>query len=112
MNKTLNKNWYDYYCDCVVFWLRTNFVELFLSSLLILKYTFGVCCFRYEELTELIKQIRNHKKIKDMAKILSTFENLTQAFTKAKPVIDKEEGGKVPSFYIRVSDLFGDLLKL
>lgn len=37
-----------------------------------------------------------------MAKILSTFENLTQAFTKAKPVIDKEDGGKVPTFYIRI----------
>lgn len=57
---------------------------------------------RYEELTELIKQIRNHRKIKDMAKILATFESLTQAFTKAKAVIDKEDGGKVPNFYIRI----------
>lgn len=29
------------------------------------------------------------------------FENLTRAFVKAKPVIDKEENGNIPKFYIR-----------
>lgn len=56
---------------------------------------------RYEELIEIIKLIKNHKKIKDMSKLLSSFENLTRAFIKAKPVIDKEENGNIPKFYIR-----------
>lgn len=29
------------------------------------------------------------------------FENLTRAFIKARPVIDKEENGNIPKFYIR-----------
>ena len=46
--------------------------------------------------------IRNHKKIKDVAKLLSGFEDLIKAYQKAKSsVIDKEEGGKVPKFYIK-----------
>lgn len=56
---------------------------------------------RYEELVEIIKQIKNHKKIKDMSKLLTSFENLTRAFIKARPVIEKEEGGVIPKFYIR-----------
>lgn len=56
---------------------------------------------RYEEITEIIKQIKNHKKIKDMSKLLTSFENLTKAFQKAKMVIEKEEGGNIPKFYIR-----------
>lgn len=56
---------------------------------------------RYEEITEIIKQIKNHKKIKDMSKLLTSFENLIKAFQKAKMVIEKEEGGNIPKFYIR-----------
>lgn len=56
----------------------------------------------YEELNNTIKLIRNHKKIKDVAKLLSGFEDLIKAYQKAKSsVIDKEEGGKVPKFYIK-----------
>ncbi|KFM61367.1 Eukaryotic translation initiation factor 3 subunit C, partial [Stegodyphus mimosarum] len=56
---------------------------------------------RYEELIEIIKLIKNHKKIKDMSKLWTSFENLTRAFTKARPVIEKEENGNIPKFYIR-----------
>lgn len=56
---------------------------------------------RYEELTDIIKQLRNHKKIKDFTKMLTGFESLTKAFQKARPVIDKEEDGITPKFYIR-----------
>lgn len=56
---------------------------------------------RYEELKNIIKTIRNHKKIKDMASILSSFENLTKAYSKALPVITKEENGVTPKFYLR-----------
>ncbi|CAB3359522.1 Hypothetical predicted protein [Cloeon dipterum] len=57
---------------------------------------------RYEELTNLIKQIRNHKKIKDMSSMLSSFEDLTRAYQKALPVIAKEESGVTPRFYVRI----------
>ncbi|KAM4631637.1 eukaryotic translation initiation factor 3 subunit C-like protein isoform 2-T2 [Discoglossus pictus] len=58
---------------------------------------------RFEELTNLIKTIRNAMKIRDMAKCLEEFEQLGKAYTKAKNIVDKEG---VPRFYIRVlSDL-------
>ncbi|XP_048505751.1 eukaryotic translation initiation factor 3 subunit C isoform X2 [Athalia rosae] len=56
---------------------------------------------RYEEITNLIKLIRNYKKIKDMSSMLSSFEDLTRAYTKALPVIAKEENGQTPQFYLR-----------
>ncbi|BES92207.1 Eukaryotic translation initiation factor 3 subunit G-1 [Nesidiocoris tenuis] len=56
---------------------------------------------RYEELTNNIKQIRNHKKIKDMSSLLSSFEDLQRAYQKAIPVIQKEENGATPRFYLR-----------
>ena len=56
---------------------------------------------RYEEITNLIKQIRNFKKIKDMSSLISSFEDLMRAYTKALPVISKEEGGVTPRFYLR-----------
>lgn len=56
---------------------------------------------RYEEITNIIKQIRNYKKIKDMSCMLSSFEDLMRAYTKAIPVINKEEYGQTPRFYIR-----------
>lgn len=56
---------------------------------------------RYEELSNIIKSIRNYKKIKDMASLLSSFEDLTRAYAKALPVIAKEEKGVTPRFIIR-----------
>lgn len=56
---------------------------------------------RYEDLSNLIKAIRNHKKIKDMASIITSFEDLNRAYTKALPVIMKEENGVTPRFYVR-----------
>ncbi|OAD60074.1 Eukaryotic translation initiation factor 3 subunit C [Eufriesea mexicana] len=56
---------------------------------------------RYEEIANLIKLIRNYKKIKDMSSMLSSFEDLMRAYQKALPVIAKEEGGQTPRFYIR-----------
>jgi len=57
---------------------------------------------RFEELTNLIKQIRNFKKIKDMSSMLSAFEDLVRAHTKAIPINLKEEGGVTPRFFVRV----------
>ena len=56
---------------------------------------------RYEELSNIIKSIRNHKKIKDIGSMLSSFEDFTRAYTKAQPVIQKEEKGVIPRFVIR-----------
>ncbi|KAM9816978.1 eukaryotic translation initiation factor 3 subunit C [Neosynchiropus ocellatus] len=54
---------------------------------------------RFEELTNLIKTIRNAMKIRDMAKCLEEFEQLCRVFLKSKNIVDKEG---VPSFYIRL----------
>lgn len=56
---------------------------------------------RYEHLLGIIKTIRNNKKIKDMASVLTSFEDLTRAYQKALPVITKEENGITPRFFIR-----------
>ncbi|XP_043271641.1 eukaryotic translation initiation factor 3 subunit C [Venturia canescens] len=56
---------------------------------------------RYEEITNLIKLIRNYKKIKDMSSMLTSFEDLCRAYQKALTVIMKEEGGQTPRFYLR-----------
>ncbi|EEB14638.1 conserved hypothetical protein [Pediculus humanus corporis] len=56
---------------------------------------------RYEELTNLIKQIKNFKKIKDMSSMLTGFEELMRAYSKALPVITIEESGNTPRFYLR-----------
>lgn len=56
---------------------------------------------RYEDLSNIIKSIRNYKKIKDMASMLSSFEDLTRAYAKALPVITKVENGITPRFIIR-----------
>lgn len=56
---------------------------------------------RYEELENLIKNVRNFKKNKDMSNLLSSFEDLTRAYQKALPVVQKEENGKTPRFYVR-----------
>ncbi|CDQ83999.1 unnamed protein product, partial [Oncorhynchus mykiss] len=57
----------------------------------------------FEELTNLIKTIRNAMKIRDMSKCLEEFEQLCRAFLKSKTIVDKEG---MPPFYIRLlSDL-------
>ncbi|KRX58152.1 Eukaryotic translation initiation factor 3 subunit C [Trichinella sp. T9] len=55
---------------------------------------------RYEELNELIRQIKNYRKISDMSKLLSGFEDLCKAFHKARALIDREGGG-TPRFFLR-----------
>lgn len=54
-----------------------------------------------EQLHELIKSIKNGKKIKDFTKILPDFEELTRKYAKVKTVLDKETDGKTPRFLIR-----------
>lgn len=56
---------------------------------------------RYEELEGIIHSLRNHKKIKDFASALSSFEELQKAYTRAAPVVAKEENGIAPRFFIR-----------
>lgn len=56
---------------------------------------------RYEELEGLIHSIRNHRKIKDFTSALASFEDLQRAFTKAAPIVLKEENGVPPRFFIR-----------
>ncbi|KAL4224197.1 Eukaryotic translation initiation factor 3 subunit C [Mactra antiquata] len=53
---------------------------------------------RYDELRNIIKSLKNKKKIKDMSNVLSEFESLMKAFDKAKKVVEKEG---IPRFYIR-----------
>jgi translation initiation factor 3 subunit C len=57
---------------------------------------------RYEALENIIHAIRNSKKIKDFTKMETGFVDLAKAFEKAKPVIEKEENGVTPRFYIRI----------
>jgi len=56
---------------------------------------------RFEELKDLIRQIKNFKKIKDLSNMLTCFEDLTKAYQKALPVIVKEEKGVTPRFYVQ-----------
>lgn len=56
---------------------------------------------RYEEINNIIKDIRNFKKNKDMSRLESSFSDLCKAYQKASAVIAKEEGGKIPRFYVR-----------
>nr|CAD7602280.1 unnamed protein product [Timema genevievae] len=56
---------------------------------------------RYEELMNLIHNIRNYKKIKAISSMLTSFEELMRAYTKALPVISKEENGQTRRFYVR-----------
>lgn len=56
---------------------------------------------RYEDITNLIKTIRNRKKIKDMSSLITNFEELVRAYQKALPVVTKEENGVTPRFFVR-----------
>lgn len=51
---------------------------------------------------DIIRLIKNYKKIKDLSNMLSSFEDLTKAYQKALPVIAKEEKGVTPRFYVQV----------
>lgn len=53
---------------------------------------------RFEELKNIMKNMANHKKIKDMANVLQDFEDLSKAYIKTKKVI--EQTG-IPRFYIK-----------
>lgn len=57
---------------------------------------------RYGDILNHIKLIRNHKKNKDVDPVLTDFENLKKAYEKASAVIQKEERGQTPRFYIRI----------
>lgn len=54
-----------------------------------------------EQLYDLIKSIKNGKKIKDFTKILPDFEELTRKYAKVKTMLDKETDGKTPRFLIK-----------
>lgn len=53
---------------------------------------------RFDELKNIMKNMTNHKKIKDMANVLTDFEDLTKAYVKTRKVI--EQTG-IPRFYIK-----------
>ena len=65
---------------------------------------------RYEQLHNIMKSIRNSKKIKDFNKMETSFQELTKAYEKAKSVIAKEEGGITPRFYVRILVEMEDLI--
>lgn len=56
---------------------------------------------RFEELQTLIKQSRNHKKNKDIAKVLDGFEELCRSYQKAKNFLDKDSDLSTPRIYLR-----------
>ncbi|VDK44270.1 unnamed protein product [Anisakis simplex] len=56
---------------------------------------------KFEELKDLIKQAKNSKNIKDMSKLLSTFEELCKVFEKTKAVLARQSMS-TPRFYIRI----------
>lgn len=56
---------------------------------------------RFEELQTLIKQARNHRKNKDIAKLLDGFEDLCRLYQKAKNFLDKDSDLATPRIYLR-----------
>ncbi|VDN06533.1 unnamed protein product [Thelazia callipaeda] len=56
---------------------------------------------KFEELKDLIKQAKNSKNIKDMSKLLSTFEGLCKIFEKTKVVLVRQNMS-TPRFYVRI----------
>ncbi|XP_041347425.1 eukaryotic translation initiation factor 3 subunit C-like isoform X3 [Gigantopelta aegis] len=53
---------------------------------------------RYDEIRTIIKQMKNHKNIKDMPNVLTDFESLGKAYEKARKVVDKEG---IPRFFLQ-----------
>ena len=45
---------------------------------------------RNQEINDLIKQLKNAKNIKDIAKCAEVFENLTKSYDKCKRLIEKD----------------------
>ncbi|KAL3990909.1 Eukaryotic translation initiation factor 3 subunit 8 N-terminus family protein [Acanthocheilonema viteae] len=56
---------------------------------------------KFEELKDLIKQAKNSRNIKDMSKLLSTFEELCKVFEKTKVVLARQNMS-TPRFYVRI----------
>jgi len=56
---------------------------------------------RFEELSNQAKKLKNFKKNKDLHSLCNTYSDLEKAFIKARPVIEKEENGQPPRFFIR-----------
>ena len=65
---------------------------------------------RYENLNNIIHNIRNSKKIKDFTKMESGFLDLMKAYEKAKSVVEKEENGVTPRFFVRILVELEDLI--
>ncbi|CAI8034637.1 Eukaryotic translation initiation factor 3 subunit C [Geodia barretti] len=63
---------------------------------------------RYDELRSVVHAMKNSQKIKDIAKVQSSFEALQKAFQKAKSVVEKE--GSTPVFYTRTLTLLEDFV--
>lgn len=69
---------------------------------------------RHEEIMDVIKNMSNQRKIKDISRVLSSFEDLTRVYTKGKKSLDVND--RPPRFYIRaiveledfVSECWGD----
>ncbi|MCP9265110.1 Eukaryotic translation initiation factor 3 subunit 8 [Dirofilaria immitis] len=56
---------------------------------------------KFEELKDLIKQAKNSRNIRDMSKLLSTFEELCKVFEKTKVVLTRQSMS-TPRFYVRI----------
>ncbi|XP_022096301.1 eukaryotic translation initiation factor 3 subunit C-like isoform X2 [Acanthaster planci] len=55
---------------------------------------------RHEEIMDVIKQIKNQKKIRDVSRVLSSFDDLIRVYQKAQKVLCPE-GTTPPRFYVR-----------
>eukprot|EP00057_Strongylocentrotus_purpuratus_P032301 XP_787192.3 PREDICTED: eukaryotic translation initiation factor 3 subunit C [Strongylocentrotus purpuratus] len=74
---------------------------------------------RHDEISEFIKQIKNQKKIRDVSRVLTSFEEMMKVYTKAQNVLNTDDG-QCPRFYIRclveleefVNELWEDKKKL
>ncbi|CAK9293479.1 unnamed protein product [Gordionus sp. m RMFG-2023] len=60
---------------------------------------------REDEILGIAKQIKNHKKIKDMCKVLSDFEDLQKVYAKAKGVLDDKDGRPPTTFLKCLTEL-------
>ena len=58
---------------------------------------------RFSEINEMIKSIRNHKKIKDISKTLECYDSLVKIYSKSKAVIEKS--GSPKAFIRCIADL-------
>ncbi|KAK0424319.1 hypothetical protein QR680_008607 [Steinernema hermaphroditum] len=64
---------------------------------------------KFEELKELIRAAKNQRKIKDMSKLLTTFESLCKVYEKTKSVMARQNLS-TPRFYIRALAEFEDYI--